>query len=93
MKAFLLLILLIAITCQQSLPLSREEKSRRKKLMKEKLVNCLRENASKEFIAFMNENISRLRYAIGNNKESISQEDKLVIRRCKEKLSNEINLN
>ena len=50
-------------------------------------------NATGEFIAFVDENISRLRYAIGNNKESISQEDKLVIRRCKEKLSNEINLN
>ena len=55
--------------------------------MKEKFINCLKENASKEFLEFIEKNESNLRYAIAKNKNEISMEDKIVVRKCKEKLA------
>lgn len=86
MKYFFLLILFIAIACQPSLLISREERIKRQKEMKEKFIKCLKENGSNEFINFINENEANLRYAIAKNKNQISTNDKLVIRDCKRKL-------
>ena len=87
MKSILLLILVIAISCQPSVLLSKEERMNRQKVMKEKFIQCLKENGSKKFIEFVEQNESNLRYAIAKNKKQISLEDKLLVRECKEKLS------
>ncbi len=87
MKAFLLLILLISISCQPSLLVSKEERMNRQKAMKEKFIQCLKENGSKEFIQFVEENESNLRYAIAKNKKELSKNDKLVVKNCKIKLA------
>ena len=55
--------------------------------MKEKFINCLKEKASKEFLEFIEQNESNLRYAIAKNKKQICLKDKLLVRECKEKLS------
>ena len=57
------------------------------KEMKEKFINCKKENASKEFLEFIEKNESNLRYAIAKNKKEISMDDKIVVRKCKEKLA------
>ena len=87
MKTFLFLILLFFISCQPSLLKSREQRMAKLKEMKEKFINCLKEKASKEFLEFIEKNESNLRYAIAKNKNEISMEDKIVVRKCKEKLA------
>ena len=84
MKGFLFLILFIAIACQPSLLISKEERFARQKEMKELFIKCLKEKASKEFVEAMNQNIPNLRMYIMQNKGTISIEDKKAIRYCKE---------
>ena len=84
MKGFLFLILFIAIACQPSLLISKEERIARQKEMKELFIKCLKEKASKEFVEAMNQNIPNLRMYIMQNKGVISIEDKKAIRYCKE---------
>ena len=84
MKGFLFLILFIAIACQPSLLISKEERIARQKEMKELFIKCLKEKASKEFVEAMNQNIPNLRMYIMQNKGAISIEDKKAIRYCKE---------
>ena len=84
MKGFLFLILFIAIACQPSLLISKEERISRQKEMKELFIKCLKEKASKEFVEAMNQNIPNLRMYIMQNKGTISIEDKKAIRYCKE---------
>ena len=80
MKGFLFLILFIAIVCQPSLLISKEERIARQKEMKELFIKCLKEKASKEFVEAMNQNIPNLRMYIMQNKGTISIEDKKAIR-------------
>ncbi len=87
MKVFLLLILLITTSCQPSLLISKEERIQRQKEMKEKLIKCIKENASNEFIEFVNENEANFRYALAKHKKEISKSDLLVVRHCRENLS------
>ena len=87
MRGFLLLILLFVISCQPSLLISKEERMNRQKAMKEKFIKCLKENASKDFIEFIEKNESNLRYAIAKNKKELNKEDLLVVRNCKNELS------
>ena len=89
MKSFLLLILIIAISCQPSVLLSKEERMNRQKVMKEKFIQCLKENGSKKLIEFVEQNESNLRYAIAKNKKELSKDDKIVVKNCKIKLSRE----
>ena len=84
MKGFLFLILFIAIACQPSLLISKEERIARQKEMKELFIKCLKEKASKEFVEAMNQNIPNLRMYIMQSKGTISIEDKKAIRYCKE---------
>ena len=88
MKSFLIIILLASIICQPSLLISPEERMRRKKEMKAKFIECLKDSASKEFIDFINENESTLRYSIAKNKDKINRNDLLVVKHCKQKLAN-----
>ena len=83
MKSILLLILVIAISCQPSVLLSKEERMNRQKVMKEKFIQCLKENGSKKFIEFVEQNESNLRYAIAKNKKELSKDDKIVVKNCK----------
>ena len=55
--------------------------------MKEKLIKCIKENASNEFIEFVNENEAYFRYALAKHKKEISKSDLLVVRHCRENLS------
>ena len=87
MKTFLFLILIFIISCQPSFYSTKEQRISKQKEMKEKFINCLKEKASKEFLEFIEQNESNLRYAIAKNKKQISLEDKLLVRECKEKLS------
>ena len=84
MKGFLFLILFIAIACQPSLLISKEERIARQNEKKELFIKCLKEKASKEFVEAMNQNIPNLRMYIMQNKGTISIEDKKAIRYCKE---------
>ena len=86
MRTFLLLILGIIISCHHSALMSKEERLNRQKAKKEKFIKCLKENASKSFIEFIDKNESNLRFAISKNKNNIAQEDLLVVRSCKQKL-------
>ena len=91
MRAFLILLLIIAISCQPSLLMTREERIKKKREVKSKLLDCIRENASEEFIKFMNENELNFRIAVAKNKDNISINDKQVIRNCKDKIFREAN--
>ena len=85
MKAILFLILIIFITCGRDsyLYASKEERIERQKQVKAKLIKCIKENASPEFIKFVNENEAELRKAIAMNKDKLKKEDLLVIRKCR----------
>ena len=85
MKTILFLILLIFITCEPDsyLYASKEERIERQKQVKAKLIKCIKENASPEFIEFVNENEAELRKAIAMNKDKLKKEDLLVIRKCR----------
>ena len=88
MKVILFILLLSLIICDPDsfIYASKEEKINREKMMKEKLLECIYENASEEFKLFVKENEANLRKAILNNRENIKKEDKLVMRDCKEKI-------
>ena len=85
MKSILFLILIIFITCGRDsyLYASKEERIERQKQVKAKLIKCIKENASPEFIKFVNENEAELRKAIAMNKDKLKKEDLLVIRKCR----------
>ena len=93
MKAILFLILIIFITCGRDsyLYASKEERIERQKQVKAKLIKCIKENASPEFIKFVNENEAELRKAIAMNKDKLKKEDLLVIRKCRLDLIKEKN--
>ena len=85
MKAILFLILIISIISQPNsyLHASKEERIERQKQVKAKLLKCIKENASPEFLEFVNENEAELRKAIALNKDRLKKEDLLVIRKCR----------
>ena len=85
MKIIIFLILIIFIICDPDsyLYASKEERIERQKQVKAKLIKCIKENATPEFIKFVNENEAELRKAIAMNKDKLKKEDLLVIRKCR----------
>ena len=93
MRAILFLVLFMFILCQPKsyLHATKEERIERQKIMKERLLKCIYENAREEFKKFVKENEETFRYSYSKNKDNISIEDKRVVRECRRKIIEERN--
>ena len=93
MKAIFFIILLSFIFCDPNsfINASKEERIKREKIIKERLLKCIYENGSEEFKIFVKENEENLRKAFLDNRKNIKKEDKLVVRDCKKKIREERN--